>query len=248
LAARTVFLASSAALLCALAIACLSGLGASGAWSPGGPDAPEPPLSAFWPLWFAVALALGFAGAAATGDRTAWHARSLPALVPAIAAAAGFLLLTDLTGHALLTSLSLAACLALAFRALARLADSAPPRADLAHSVTRLAANVLAAAGALSLAATLPSLYRGWASLSPTDSPWLSFWIFALSAAGLTLIALRFGANRWFLLALLFGAAATMRHNWTVSGLHATAFMTAALSLWPLLRMTRAAKRPKPAA
>jgi len=242
-------IAAAGILLVASLVPLVPGLGSEGAWSPGGPDAPEPPLSEFWVLWIVAAALFLTAGILSRVKAPVWLALSDRHLGPTLLAAALALLLTEFTGHDLLSLIALPVVHIFGRRIVRAVAASRQTNPERSHLAAEAGANILCAAVALSIAAWLPHLIRSAAGLGPSDLPWLSFWLFFLHACLLAGLYIRqIGANRWYMLSLFWGAAVTVYHNWYVSGLHVVALMTALLSTILLLRVTRAPKRTKPAA
>lgn len=241
--------AASALLLIAAALVFVPDHGAPAAWSPAERDAPEPPLIEIAGLWGLGALALLLGAVLALRKTSSWPAYAAHRLAAAALVAATCLFLHEYRGLSEITLLMLIGLNFMTTRARAWL-NAAPT--DM-QNVSRVGADagvsILAAATILSSAFLLPSLIRAVAGLGGSDAPWVFFWI----AAGLVILhAWLFlrkpGSRRWFLLALGWGIAATVWHNWTVSGLHGIALMTLLLSALLLSRVTWRRKHPKPVA
>lgn len=217
------------------------------AWSPGGLDAPEPPLIDLAPLWVIAAILLAAALLEAIRKRPAWLFMARGELIACTLIAAAYLVLTHLLAIPEVSVIALVALLPSLLRLLRRLAQARPHLPDRSQDFADMSAGILAGALVLSLAAWSPHLVRSAAGLGPSDSPWFSFWVFYINAVLLSLGALRrLPRKRWFLLALGWGIAATFWHNWAVSGLHGVALMTLFLSALLLARVTRRPKHPKP--
>lgn len=245
---RILLLASAATLLLAALLTLISGVGAPGAWRLGGPDAPEFPLTDLLPLWIAAAVSLGAATLTARPGSSEWTHGSQHLLRAAFSVAA-YLVFADLFGATAATVLFPILAAFLTRRASIWLSAVASDPADRSYTLANLAMGLTAGGATLSLAVILPHAFRDWFGLGPTDAPWIFFWIgYSLAA----LYAWRFLRSvrraRWFLLSLGWGAAASVWHNWAVSGLHFIAILTALLSLFLLSRVTRPRKQPKPPA
>ena len=246
---RGLFLAAALLLAAAGLLALLPGLGAPGAWSPGGPDAPEPPLADFLFLWIAGAAALILSLRSSGPAKPAWAALCFPRLGPALLACAAWLALTEWTGSLLVGLLLLTGVRVLLGPASTRFIAARPPVPDAAYKLAEAGIGLIVGAVSLSVAVLMPPIIRQIGNLGPSDAPWLSFWVFI---AFVVLQAIHFrrtaGRNPWFLFAMGWGAAATIHHNWTVSGLNIIAIMTGLVTLILLPRVTRGPKHPKPAA
>lgn len=242
-------LPSTALFAAATVLPWITGHRADNPWSLGGPDAPEPPLIDLAPLWSLAALCLILALLGASRARPAWVFMVRSDLFACTLIASAYFAITHLVAIPEASIIALLVMLPSLWRLLRRLAEARPHHLDRSQDLAEMAASILAGAVALSLAAWTPGLLRATAQLGPSDSPWFSFWVFYINAVLLALGALRrILRKRWFLLALGWGIAATVWHNWTVSGLHGIALMTLLLSTLLLSRVTWRRKHPKPAA
>ena len=241
--------AASALLLGASALAFLPGHGAAAAWSPAGPDAPEPPLIEMTGLWGLGAAALLLSAVLAWRRTSPWPAYAARRLAIAALAAAACLLFHEYTGLTTITVLMLIGLNYIAWRARAWLIAAPDAARDVSRIYADAGVSILAAAATMSSALLFPSLIRPLDDLGGSDAPWVFFWITAgLVVLHAWLFLRRQGARHWYLLALGWGIAATFWHNWTVSGLHIIALMTLLLSALLLTRVTRRRKHPKPQA
>lgn len=238
-------------IFCAVAVLAWLGEPASPqAWFPGGPDAPEPPLIRIAPLWVLSAVFIGFAILQARRKKPAWATLASPGLAICGLLAAAYLGLNQLLSIPYLSLLPLLGLLAvLRWQMVPLLAGNKQQAADRRYEAAVMGVSLLAGAVALSLAAWTPSFLRAALGFGPSDAPWLSFWVFFINAALISLGTLRrLPRRRAYLLALGWGIGATVWHNWTTSGLHMIALITVFLSAILLARMTWAPKHPKPQA
>lgn len=246
---RVLLLAAAAALLLSALLTLAPGFGAPGAWRLAGPDAPDLPLPDLLPLWIAAALALGAAAITASSDATAWAAVSGRRISLAAFLAAAYLLVQDVAGIAEAGLIGSIIATLFAARAAAWHNVVQVNPGDRAYTFAGIAVSFIASSATLSNAALMPAALRTSAGLGPTDTPWFFFWIgYSIAAVQAWGFLRRVRQRRWYLLALGWGVAASIWHNWAVAGLHFIAILTALLSLFLLARVTRPRKQPKPQA
>ena len=99
---------------------------------------------------------------------------------------------------------------------------------------------LLAGWSSVAVSISVPRIVRMTAGLEATDQVWLSLWC-ALIPAGLMAwaFAARVSRSLWFFAALGWGLSGIVVNNWTRTGLHGLAIMTAVFGLYVLWRRLR---------